>query len=55
MRCANGEIEHVNGSGVVGKYPLLREGGSYRDDEQDRRCRLNTGVPAEMVQVRASD
>eukprot|EP01046_Picozoa_sp_COSAG06_P003208 COSAG06_NODE_121_length_23085_cov_7.727791_20_plen_91_part_00 len=29
---------------------MLREGGAYRDDEQDRRCRLNMGVPPEMVQ-----
>ena len=28
-----GEVEHVRGEGVVGKYPVLREGG-YRDDEQ---------------------
>jgi F-box protein 3 len=49
LRQANGSNESVDGSGVVGKYPLLREGGSYRDDAQDRRCRLNSGVPPEMV------
>ena len=28
------EPEHVNGEGVIGRYPLLREGG-FRDDKQD--------------------
>ena len=105
MRTAEaGQVEYVDGSGVVGKYPLLRgegakpclfsayrcvstvltawvslcfvrwrsrdhcllssvtvfhrgaavataEGGGYRDDEQDRRCRLNQAVPADMVTV----
>ena len=27
--------DQVDGDGVIGKYPLLREGG-FRDDEQDR-------------------
>ena len=31
----DGQQEHVKGDGVVGKYPLLREGG-FRDDEQSR-------------------
>merc|ERR1719416_228534 len=31
-----GQVEHVRGEGVIGKYPLLSEGG-YRDDEQGRR------------------
>jgi hypothetical protein len=34
---------------VVGKYPVLRRGGGYRDDEQDRRCMMNIGVPPSMV------
>eukprot|EP01052_Picozoa_sp_SAG31_P026532 SAG31_NODE_2411_length_5752_cov_2.118167_6_plen_231_part_00 len=49
MGKADGSTEHVDGSGVVGRYPLLREGGGYRDDVQDRRCRLNEGVPPEAV------
>lgn len=28
---------------------VLREGGTYRDDHQDYRCRLNIGVPPDMV------
>ena len=30
-----GETDAVHGDGVVGKFPLLREGG-WRDDEQVR-------------------
>lgn len=48
---AEGGIEYVDGSGVVGKYPVLREGGHYRDDHQDRRCRLNHQVPKDMVVI----
>jgi len=42
-------LAQVDGSGVVGKYPVLRRGGGYRDDKQDRRCRMNIGVPPSMV------
>ena len=31
--------EHVRGNGVIGKYPLLREGG-WRDDSQDMYGRV---------------
>lgn len=31
-------------------FQVLREGGAYRDDQQDRRCRLNIHVPPDMVQ-----
>ncbi len=33
MNSDTGRIDEVNGEGVVGRYPLLREGGGYRDDE----------------------
>ena len=46
---ADGSQEHVRGSGVVGNYPLLREGG-WRNDRQDQRCHMHEGVPPEAVQ-----
>ena len=33
IRDGNGQSERVDGPGVVGKFPLLREGG-WRDDAQ---------------------
>ena len=36
LRDANGQEDHVHGDGVVGRYPLLREGG-WREDEQRGR------------------
>ena len=32
---ARGRVERVDGAGVIGKFPLLRDGG-WRDDSQDR-------------------
>jgi len=49
MHKANGEVDHVDGSGVVGNYPLLYEGGGYRNDRQSHACHLNVGVPPHMV------
>ncbi len=43
-----GRDEQVHGDGVVGCYPLLREGG-YRDDRQSRSAMMNIGVPASAV------
>ena len=36
-------IDEVSGEGVIGRYPLLREGG-YRDDHLNRLSTLVTGV-----------
>ena len=33
---------HVRGAGVIGKFPLLRDGG-WRDDGQDRTGRIRNG------------
>jgi len=33
----DGEQEHVRGDGVVGMYPILRDGG-FRNDRQNRRA-----------------
>ena len=49
MQNTDGTVDPVVGSGVVGRYPLLRENGNYRDDHQSSRCRLNLGVPPDMV------
>eukprot|EP00316_Scyphosphaera_apsteinii_P004461 CAMPEP_0119342840 /NCGR_PEP_ID=MMETSP1333-20130426/105563_1 /TAXON_ID=418940 /ORGANISM="Scyphosphaera apsteinii, Strain RCC1455" /LENGTH=489 /DNA_ID=CAMNT_0007355135 /DNA_START=413 /DNA_END=1882 /DNA_ORIENTATION=+ len=45
----SGHEEHVRGDGVVGKYPLLREGG-YRDDQQNRGAG-NSGVQPQDVMI----
>lgn len=41
-----GETEHVRGEGVVGRYPLLFEGG-YRDDSQNNRGNITEGARCE--------
>ncbi len=39
---AENTSDQVNGEGVVGRYPLLREGG-YRDDTQNRAAVISQG------------
>ena len=39
MECSDGSIEEVDGSGVVGAYPMLFDGG-YRADHQVLRAAL---------------
>lgn len=41
-----GQVKHVNGTGVIGKYPVLREGG-YRDDMQGRSEKVRPGQECE--------
>uniref|UniRef100_A0A7S3FKK4 ApaG domain-containing protein n=1 Tax=Haptolina ericina TaxID=156174 RepID=A0A7S3FKK4_9EUKA len=43
LRGADGEEEHVHGDGVVGRYPLLREGG-WREDMQRGSSYSPTGL-----------
>lgn len=45
-----GRIQHVNGDGVIGMYPLLREGG-YQDYEgvSATRCRSGENVRGAFV------
>jgi len=35
VRSPNGQVDHVNGAGVIGKYPIFFEGG-FQDCEQER-------------------
>ena len=40
---ASGEVESVDGPGVVGRFPLLREGGWREDRQRDASGRLSRG------------
>lgn len=39
-------VDHVRGRGVIGKFPLLKQGG-YRDDSQNRRGVVEAGEHCE--------
>ena len=50
LRVEDGEDEHVHGDGVVGRYPLLREGGWREDEQRARYFSPTTVAPGEEME-----
>ena len=51
LTMGDGEVEVVNGPGVVGRFPLFREGGWREDRQRDASGRVARGEECEGVFV----
>ena len=48
---SDGPPDHVNGAGVVGRFPLFREGGWREDKQVDASGRIRSGEECEGIFV----
>ena len=51
LTSSNGEQQRVDGPGVVGRFPLFREGGWREDKQADASGRIATGAQSDGLFV----